>query len=80
MSNSEKQLSDLTITIEGVSVSIPAPYCTPSEWGKRIGVSERAVKRKLEAGDIARYQGKAYGSLFVNVVQEIRKSVQAKPY
>ncbi|MBE0507798.1 MAG: hypothetical protein IBX50_13990 [Marinospirillum sp.] len=76
----EKPLSELKVTIDGVTVSVAAPYCTQKEWMQRTGMSLYEIRNRLDKGDIARHQLKPGGKVFVNVVQEIRKTIEAKPY
>lgn len=70
-----KKLADITVEIDGVKVCVPAPYCTPSEWAERVGLSLEQVNLQLERGSISRHQPVSRGRVFVNVVQEIKKSI-----
>lgn len=56
------------------------PYMTAEQWSVLIGKTERAVKKDLQTGAIARYQPTKGGLVYVNVYQEIEKAKNAKAY
>lgn len=68
-----QKLEGIEVEIEGVKVRVPAPYCTPAEWAKRVGLSLEQVLEHLKKGGISKYQPIQRGSLYVNVVQEVKK-------
>jgi hypothetical protein len=56
------------------------PYMTAEQWSVLIGKTERAVKKDLQTGAIARYQPTKGGLVYVNVYQEIEKTKIAPAY
>lgn len=59
--------------------SLP-PYMTPKQYALLVGKTERAIKKDLQDGDIARYQPVKGGLVLVNVVKEIQKAQLAPDY
>jgi len=56
------------------------PYMTPKQYALLVGKTERAIKKDLQDGDIARYQPVKGGLVYVNVIKEIQKAEQAPDY
>jgi len=65
---------------DGSIVEISAPYCTPEEWSERTGMDVEVVKLALYNRRMARHQFSPRGDLFVNVVMETRRLLDAKPW
>lgn len=70
-----KQQNNIVVEIDGVKVSVTAPYCTAAEWADRIGLTADDVNSQLRKGGIAKHQQVARGRLYVNVIAEIRKTI-----
>lgn len=70
------QLGDGETTI----VCALPPFMLPRQYAALMGKSERAVKKDLQDGEIARYQPTKGGLVYVNVYQEIEKAKNAKAY
>ncbi len=65
---------------DGLVVEVPGPYCTPKAWGLRVDMTEDEVKQALYDRRMARHQFSPRGDLYVNVVMEIRRLLDAKPW
>ncbi|WP_028302971.1 hypothetical protein [Oceanospirillum maris] len=65
---------------DGTSIETEAPYCTPEAWAERTHIPLKTVKEALMNGFIVRHQFSPRGRLFVNVLAETRKILEAKPY
>lgn len=71
-----QKLESIEVEMEGVKVRVPAPYCSPSEWAKRVGLSLDQVLMQLKKGGISKYQPVQRGNLYVNVIQEVKKTIE----
>lgn len=71
------QVSNIKVEIDGLVCEVPAPYCSPAEWARRVGISENDVKNHLHKGLISKYQLVPKGRMYVNVVQELRRTLSA---
>lgn len=69
-----------SVDLDGISVSVTAPYCTPEQWAERTGMDVGEVKSRLSKGLIARYQPISRGAVYVNVLHEVSKTLEANPY
>ncbi|TBR44356.1 hypothetical protein CBF23_003295 [Marinomonas agarivorans] len=73
----EKELKELEsvsfVKAEGVIFGLP-PYMLAKNWAALVGKTERAVKKDLQTGVIARYQPVPNGLVMVNVTKEIQKA------
>ena len=69
-----------SVDMEGVSVSVTAPYCTAEQWAERTGMKVGDVKSRLNKGLIARFQVVKGGTVYVNVLHEVSKTLNANPY
>lgn len=65
---------------DGFIVEFSGPYCTPQEWASRTSMTEDEVKQALYDRRMARHQFSPRGDLYVNVVMEIRRLLDAKPW
>ncbi len=65
---------------DGLIVEVSGPYCTPQEWASRTSMTEDEVKQALYDRRMARHQFSPRGDLFVNVVMETRRLLDAKPW
>ncbi len=72
--------NSFSLDLDGISISVTAPYCTAEQWSERTGIPEADVKSRLYKGTISRYQPVPRGDVFVNVLQEVSKTLEAKPY
>ena len=73
--------SDIEIlNMKGVSISLFAPYCTAEEWSERTGISVRGVKEQLKKGKIVEFQRETNGAKYVNVLAEMTKMLEVKPW
>jgi uncharacterized protein (DUF4415 family) len=66
--------------IGGMPLLINAPYMTQAQWAEHTGLSKEAVRLRLDKGVIARYQPQAGGTIFVNVLAEMKKTLEAPAY
>lgn len=71
---------DLSITIDGITCQIPAPYCSADEWAARTGMQVSEIKERLKKGQISRYQVVPKGFVYVNVINEFKKTIQTAPW
>ncbi|WP_417552884.1 hypothetical protein [Marinomonas fungiae] len=65
---------------DGLVIEVSGPYCTPQEWASRTSMTEDEVKQALYDRRMARHQFSPRGDLYVNVVMEIRRLLDAKPW
>jgi len=65
---------------DGLVVEVSGPYCTPQEWASRTSMTEDEVKQALYDRRMARHQFSPRGDLFVNVIMETRRLLDAKPW
>ncbi|WP_191601416.1 hypothetical protein [Marinomonas algicola] len=75
-----KKIQLMKIHAEGVVVEVSAPYCTPEEWAERTGMDVEVVRLALYNRRMARHQFSPKGDLFVNVIMETRRLLDAKPW
>lgn len=68
------------LNTKGLSFVINAPYCTAEEWAERTGISVRGVKEQLKNGKITEYQHTERGNKYVNVIAEMTKMLEVKPW
>ena len=76
-------ISATFVQLEAGEISIVCalpPFMMPRQYAALMGKSERAVKKDLQDGEIARYQPTKGGLVYVNVYQEIEKAKNAKAY
>ena len=66
--------------IGGMPLVVTAPYMTQAQWAEYTGLSKEAVRGRLHDGSIARYQPVEGGTIFVNVLAEMKKAAEAQPY
>ncbi|WP_417551828.1 hypothetical protein [Marinomonas fungiae] len=66
--------------IGGMPLVVTAPYMTQAQWAEHTGLSKEAVRLRLNEGTIARYQPVEGGTIFVNVLAEMKKAAEAQPY
>ncbi|MFP3678897.1 hypothetical protein SB725_17505 [Pseudomonas sp. SIMBA_041] len=54
-----------------MKIVIDTPYVTPAEYARRVGISERSVRHKIDQGIILvrEKQSGEKGTVFVNMVQ-----------
>jgi hypothetical protein len=80
---SKVSISTTFVQLEAGEVSIVCalpPFMLPRQYAALMGKSERAVKKDLQDGEIARYQTTKGGLVYVNVLKEIEKAKNAKAY
>lgn len=66
--------------VGGMPLMINAPYMTQAQWAEHTGLSKESVRLRLDKGVIARYQPIEGGTIFVNVIAEMKKALEAKTY
>lgn len=66
--------------VSGMPLFVDAPYMTQEKWAERTGLSKEAVRLRLDKGAIARYQPVEGGTIFVNVLAEMKKAAEAQQY
>ena len=64
----------------GMPLLINAPYVTQKQWAAQTGMTVEAIKQKLNKGGIARYQPIEGGIVYVNVLAEMKKVIEAPDY
>jgi hypothetical protein len=76
-----KRVSFVQISVEEDSImtALP-PYMSAKRWALLIDKTERAVKKDLQTGAIARYQPTKNGLVYVNVTKEMQRAEQAPDY
>ncbi|WP_417842153.1 hypothetical protein [Terasakiella sp.] len=81
-SKEAKSVSGVQIEVDSSQIvfGLP-PYMSPKMWALLVGdKTERAVKKDLQTGVIARYQPVPGGRVYVNVAKEMQKAEQAPDY
>jgi hypothetical protein len=72
--------SHQTAIIGGMPLMISAPYMTQEQYSKHTGLSKEAIRLRLDKGVIARYQPVEGGTIFVNLLAEMKKVLEAPAY
>ncbi len=66
--------------IGGMPLMVNAPWMTQERYAEHTGLSKEAIRLRLDKGVIARYQPVEGGTIFVNVLAEMKKALEAAPY
>lgn len=76
-----KKVSFVQIEADGTQIvfGLP-PYMTPKQYALLVGKTEKAIKKDLQDGGVARYQPKAGGKVYVNVIKEMQRAEAAPDY
>lgn len=68
------------LNMKGLTITMPAPYCTIEEWAERTGMTIRSIDEKMKKGHIAYVQHVPRGDRYVNVIAELSKSLEIRPW
>lgn len=64
----------------GLSLEIPAPYCTAKKWSEVTGISVRAIDEQMKVGHITFIQHVPKGTRYINCIVEGTKYLSNKAW
>lgn len=66
------------LVLERVLERSRVPYMSQEKWAEEAGESKEAVRLQLDTGALARYQKPGFRKVYVNLLEEWRKAVEAE--
>jgi hypothetical protein len=66
--------------IGGMPLMINAPYMTQEKWAEWTGESLEAVRLQLNRGKLTEYRKQGCRKVYINVLAEFKKTLEAEIY